>query len=157
LPPRLRACGPVQPISLDEGPERATMRRVAEPWPWRGAGGTPMAQRALGQQRPGTIRGGGPPWVPGSGASPPRRARGPPAPLAAGRAAQRPGLTSHVTVISADGTSKRVVYSAPRRFEAPNWSPDGKYLLLNSDGRLWRLPLAGGEPELVDTGSVRGI
>src|SRR5262249_39492988 len=69
----------------------------------------------------------------------------------------RPRLTSHVTVIGVDGKDKRVVYSAPRRLEAPNWSPDGKYLLLNGDGKLWRLPLAGGEPELVDTGAVRGI
>jgi TolB protein len=69
----------------------------------------------------------------------------------------RPRLTSHVTVLSVDGKSKRVVYSAPRKFEAPNWSPDGKYLLLNSEGRLWRLPLKGGEPVAVETGAVRGI
>jgi hypothetical protein len=54
-------------------------------------------------------------------------------------------VTSLVTVLSLDGR-KKVVYSTPRKFEAPNWSPDGRYLLLNSEGRLWRLPLAGGEP-----------
>ncbi|MCC6421047.1 MAG: PD40 domain-containing protein, partial [Gemmataceae bacterium] len=62
-----------------------------------------------------------------------------------------------MTVLTLDGGAKRVVYSAPRRFEAPNWSPDGKYLLLNSEGKLWRLPLAGGEAELVNTGKVTGI
>ncbi|HWC73631.1 MAG TPA: hypothetical protein VG454_06810 [Gemmatimonadales bacterium] len=31
------------------------------------------------------------------------------------------------------------VYSADRHFEAPNWSRDGRYFLLNSDGRLYRL------------------
>ncbi len=66
-------------------------------------------------------------------------------------------VTSHVTVLTLDGGAKRVVYSAPRKFEAPNWSPDGKYLLLNSEGKLWRLPLAGGEAELVNTGKVTGI
>jgi Tol biopolymer transport system component len=69
----------------------------------------------------------------------------------------RPQLTSHVTLIGVDGKGKRVVYSAPRKLEAPNWSPDGTYLLLNGDGKLWRLPLAGGEPEPVDTGAVKGI
>jgi Tol biopolymer transport system component len=53
-----------------------------------------------------------------------------------------------------EGNSERVVYSAPEHFEAPNWSPDGSYLLLNSRGRLWRLPSSGGKPELVPTGTV---
>ena len=71
--------------------------------------------------------------------------------------AQRPAVTSHVTVIARDGKSKKVVFSSPRLFEAPNWSLDGKYLVLNSEGKLWRLAVAGGEPELIPTGSVRGI
>ena len=69
----------------------------------------------------------------------------------------RPPVRSQVTIISADGRNQRVVYSAPRLFEAPNWSPDGSYLLLNSEGKLWKLPVAGGEPEVVFTGSVKGI
>jgi TolB protein len=69
----------------------------------------------------------------------------------------RPPVRSQVTIISADGRNQRVVYSAPRLFEAPNWSPDGGYLLLNSEGKLWKLPVAGGEPEVVFTGSVKGI
>src|SRR5262249_1980433 len=72
-------------------------------------------------------------------------------------AAAQPGGTSHVTVLTADGKDKRVVYSAPRKLEAPNSWPDGKYLVLNGEGKLWRLPLAGGEPEVVDTGKVTGI
>jgi len=31
------------------------------------------------------------------------------------------------------------VYRADRHFEAPNWSRDGRYFLVNSDGRLYRL------------------
>lgn len=64
---------------------------------------------------------------------------------------------SNITIITPDGKSRRVVYSTPRHFEAPNWSRDGKYLLLNSEGKLWRLPLAGGEPLAVDTGSITRI
>jgi Tol biopolymer transport system component len=69
----------------------------------------------------------------------------------------RAKVRSHITIMTADGRSKEVIYSAPRLFEAPNWSPDGAYLLLNSGGKLWRLPPTGGEPRLVPTGSVTGI
>ena len=64
---------------------------------------------------------------------------------------------SHITVITPDGKAKQVIYSTPRHFEAPNWSRDGRYLLLNSEGKLWRLALTGGEPEPVDTGSIQRI
>lgn len=64
---------------------------------------------------------------------------------------------SEIVVIDRDGRNERVVHRSARRFEAPNWSPDGSYLLLNAEGRLWRLPLAGGEPAPVDTGSVTGV
>ncbi|MDW8353385.1 MAG: hypothetical protein RMK57_02540 [Bryobacterales bacterium] len=69
----------------------------------------------------------------------------------------RPPVKSYVTILSADGRDQRVIYSAPKLFEAPNWSPDGTYLLLNSEGKLWKLPVAGGDPQPVPTGSVSGI
>jgi Tol biopolymer transport system component len=48
--------------------------------------------------------------------------------------------------------SSRVIHRADAVWEAPNWSRDGKFLLLNSGGRLYRLPvdLAGAEPEPLD-------
>jgi TolB protein len=36
--------------------------------------------------------------------------------------------------------------------EAPNWTPDGKYLLYNGGGRLHRIPVGGGPSETIDTG-----
>jgi TolB protein len=68
--------------------------------------------------------------------------------------AQRGPGESHIAVISIDGTGRQVIYSASKLFEAPNWSPDGSYLLLNSEGRLWKIAVNGGGPELVDTGPV---
>jgi hypothetical protein len=50
--------------------------------------------------------------------------------------AQRAKVTSHITIMEADGKGERILYSAPKLFEAANWSPDGKYLLLNSEGKL---------------------
>ncbi|MCX7289069.1 MAG: hypothetical protein NTW20_16380, partial [Rhodobacterales bacterium] len=46
----------------------------------------------------------------------------------------------------------RQVLSIGGRIEAPNWAPSGDWLLVNGEGRLYRVPLA--KPELVpqDTG-----
>ena len=49
-------------------------------------------------------------------------------------------------------TDRRVVYVTPTRIEAPNWLADGKTLIYNSGGRLYRIPAAGGKPEVIDTG-----
>jgi Tol biopolymer transport system component len=35
------------------------------------------------------------------------------------------------------------VYSDDLHFEAPNWSPDGRFFVINSEGRLYRLPTRG--------------
>nr|WP_262913560.1 hypothetical protein [Rhizobium halophilum] len=47
----------------------------------------------------------------------------------------------------------RILWQAEVLLEAPNWSPCGRYLLLNSDGRMYRLMLNGARSlEMVDTG-----
>jgi TolB protein len=65
----------------------------------------------------------------------------------------RPRVRSHIAISDLSGR-ETVIHSAEKLFEAPNWSPDGKYLLLNSGGKLWRLNVTGGEPALVHTGTV---
>ena len=63
-------------------------------------------------------------------------------------------LYSVLEVVTVASTDRRVVYLAPERFEAPNWMPDGKTLLFNRNGRIERIPLAGGTPQVVDTGTA---
>jgi len=63
-------------------------------------------------------------------------------------------VESRLEVISRDGTHRRVVYRAEKRFEAPNWSRGGKFLLFNSEGRLYTIPVKGGVPKLLDTGDA---
>ena len=48
---------------------------------------------------------------------------------------------SSICVYNLKDRTVTVVYSAETLIEAPNWSPDGKYLLVNSGGDLWKLPL----------------
>jgi len=57
------------------------------------------------------------------------------------------------TVTIATG-ERRAVYTAASHFEAPNWTRDGKYFLFNSEGRILRLPVEGGTPTNIDTGSA---
>ncbi len=61
-------------------------------------------------------------------------------------------VESTLEIISVSTGERRVVYRAKRHFEAPNWSPDGSYLLFNGNGRLYTIPVTGGEPKILDTG-----
>jgi TolB protein len=71
-------------------------------------------------------------------------------PLSASTA--EPKLYSTLETITIDSTDRRVVYVAPERFEAPNWTHDGDSLIFNRKGRLEKIPVGGGKPELIDTG-----
>ena len=67
-----------------------------------------------------------------------------------------PKVRSFIATMDRNG-NETVIWSGDRHFEAPNWSPDGSYLLLNSGGRLWKLPVKGGEPIQVDTATVNRV
>lgn len=47
---------------------------------------------------------------------------------------------------------RKVIYQSQQPFEAPNWSKDGKFLVFNSKGLIYRIPAEGGKPELINTG-----
>jgi Tol biopolymer transport system component len=49
------------------------------------------------------------------------------------------------TLVAVDVPSGRIdtIYSDTIHFEAPNWSRDGRFLVVNSRGRLYRLPVNG--------------
>jgi len=55
---------------------------------------------------------------------------------------------SHITVYDLPSRSSRVIYSGEGVIEAPNWSRDGKFLLVNTRGDLFRLPLGIERPAL---------
>jgi len=73
--------------------------------------------------------------------------------------ASTPKRFSQMMVIAVDGTDTRIVYRTRDRVEAPNWSPDGKWLIYNSNGRLWRIRADGSNPvpEQIKTGNVKDI
>lgn len=67
----------------------------------------------------------------------------------------RPRFSSKLVIYDLKTRNTRTVYEAKEVFEAPNWSRDGKYLLINMRGRLFRVPVNGGaaEPEPVNIDS----
>jgi hypothetical protein len=68
------------------------------------------------------------------------------------RTTGEPVLESTLETIAIASTDRRVIYHVRDHIEAPNWSRDGKYFLFNRAGRIYKLPAAGGEPQLIDTG-----
>jgi len=64
----------------------------------------------------------------------------------------QPILESTLETLAIASKDRRVVYTKRAHFEAPNWSRDGKYFLFNQGGRIYKLPVAGGEPQVLDTG-----
>ncbi len=48
----------------------------------------------------------------------------------------------------------REVLTVEGRIEAPNWAPSGDWLLVNGEGRLFRVPLEKPELQVIDTGAA---
>ena len=61
-------------------------------------------------------------------------------------------MRSSVEIYNVRTGRAREVWQTDKLVEAPNFAPDGSYLLLNGDGLLFRIPLDGGEVVQVDTG-----
>ncbi len=66
--------------------------------------------------------------------------------------AGKPRLISTLETVPLASKDRRVVWTTSDLIEAPNWSRDGAALIFNSKGRLHRIPVAGGEPQPIDTG-----
>ena len=68
------------------------------------------------------------------------------------------GQVSQLISINSDGSDRRVLFEANEIIEAPNWTPDGRHLIVNAGGELWRFAADGsGVPEKLDTGHLRGL
>ncbi|MCF8226446.1 MAG: transporter [Bacteroidales bacterium] len=58
---------------------------------------------------------------------------------------------SELCIMNTETKEVSVVYRAGYHLEAPNWTLDGKYLIFNSDGLLYKIPVSGGTPEKINT------
>lgn len=70
----------------------------------------------------------------------------------------RPHQRAELYVVDVlSGASRLVTSSSTLLFEAPNWTPDGKFLVLNGDGLLYRVPVDGGYLTPVPLGDIPPI
>jgi TolB protein len=73
--------------------------------------------------------------------------------------ALRSGQRAQLFVATVDSGERRLVHESSKLlFEAPNWTGDGTWLVINGDGLLFRLRSDGSsEPEQIDLGTVPAI
>lgn len=69
--------------------------------------------------------------------------------------AYRDYLGSHLEVMDIATGHRRILHSAPNSLQAPNWTPDNKYLIYNEDGLLRRYELSTGKISVLNTGFAR--
>lgn len=61
-------------------------------------------------------------------------------------------LESELVLLNVKNGKETVILREKRHFEAPNWSRDGKYLIVNAGGKLERVSLNGKKLGIIDTG-----
>jgi Tol biopolymer transport system component len=64
-------------------------------------------------------------------------------------------LGSNVEILDLATGNREIVHTSPKSVQAPNWTPDGKTLLYNSDGLMYTFDLAKREPKVLNTGEVK--
>jgi len=63
-------------------------------------------------------------------------------------------IGSHLEVMDVATGQRKILHSAPNSLQAPNWTPDNKYLIYNSEGLIYRYELANGKISKLNTGEV---
>jgi Tol biopolymer transport system component len=61
-------------------------------------------------------------------------------------------IGSNLEVMEVETGLRKVIYQSPASIQAPNWSVDGKYLVYNSGGLLYKFDFEKGEPEVINSG-----
>ncbi len=64
-------------------------------------------------------------------------------------------IGSHIELLDVETGLRKVVFSHPKSLQAPNWTPDNKSLIYNSEGLIYRFDFATGKPEVLNTDFVK--
>jgi len=68
------------------------------------------------------------------------------------------GQRSEVVIADIQGETTTVIYDSDQLIEAPNWTADGKWLVYNADGRLFRLSADGQYgPHRINTAPIENL
>jgi Tol biopolymer transport system component/regulation of enolase protein 1 (concanavalin A-like superfamily) len=60
-------------------------------------------------------------------------------------------LGSNLEIMDIETGLRKILYSAPNSIQAPNWTVDGKYLIFNSDGLLYKYSIEHNTVSVIDT------
>jgi Tol biopolymer transport system component len=71
--------------------------------------------------------------------------------IAAAGMAQKTTINSRLEVYALEFSQRMVIYEEDAHFEAPNWSNDGQYFIINQDGLLYKISLDGSTKTLIQT------
>ncbi len=70
--------------------------------------------------------------------------------------AQNSHIISRLEVFNIVTSERTLIREYDYHIEAPNWTPDGEFLVYNSHGLIYRIPASGGDPVQINTGNVTG-
>lgn len=63
-------------------------------------------------------------------------------------------VVSRLEIYELSTNQRRLIRQDSVRFEAPNWTRDGQYLIINEKGLLYKVAVANGEKTRINTGNV---
>ena len=69
--------------------------------------------------------------------------------------AYRDYIGSHIETMDVTTGHREIVYSSPVSLQAPNWMPDNRSLIYNSNGLIYKFDLKKRTPELLNTDTVK--
>ncbi len=69
----------------------------------------------------------------------------------------RSGVSSILETIDIQTQNRNVVRKFNGLIEAPNWSAKEPYLVYNSQGKLYKIPVTGGDSLLINTGTLNNL
>jgi Tol biopolymer transport system component len=64
-------------------------------------------------------------------------------------------LGSRIEIMEVTTGHREVIHTSPKSLQAPNWTPDGKSLVFNTGGLMYRFDLDSKKAESINTGDVK--
>ena len=68
------------------------------------------------------------------------------------------GQLAELSIVNCESGESTVIYETAELIEAPNWTPDGEWLIFNADGRIFRISPDGKRgPERINTEPIEDL
>ena len=64
-------------------------------------------------------------------------------------------IGSQIELLEVATGKREIIYTSPKSLQAPNWTPDNKTLIYNSEGLMYAFDLAKRTPTVINTGNVK--